>query len=46
LTIEQRAELPDAYATTHRVIGLPFFNDGDWPAASRFREARASILAK
>jgi hypothetical protein len=44
--IERQAELPEAYATTHRVIGLPFFNESDWPMASKFREAQAHFRAK
>jgi type III restriction enzyme len=40
-SIEAQYELPDAYAKTHKLRGLPFFDEQSLATAQRFREAQA-----
>ncbi len=39
--IEAQHELPEIYAKTHKLRGLPFFDESTLEAAKRFREAQA-----
>lgn len=38
--IEAQHELPDVYAKTHKLRGLPFFDESSLEAAKRFRQAQ------
>lgn len=40
--IEAQHELPEVYAKTHKLRGLPFFDESSLDAAKRFREAQAA----
>jgi type III restriction enzyme len=40
-SIETQAELPQVYAKTHKLRGLPFFDEQSLETAQRFREAQA-----
>ena len=36
--IESEADLPHAAGRTYKIMGLPLFNEADWPTAQRFRD--------
>lgn len=38
--IEQQAQVPAFGGRTYKVKGMPLFNEQDWPAAQRFRDAQ------